>query len=147
MQEYFNSPTEDTLADLFTSLNEMNLSQMPTLDYLERTILIASDNKDMFREKYLTEDAQSSPVSNHTRDQSIDSKRMTFFSLPSGNRFQLPPQLGPKDCHYFETKIVYTGRKIPIHIPITGAAETVGDVILPCLLITNALRSSRSFVS
>ena len=105
----------------------MNLSQMPTLDYLERTILTASDSKDMFREKYQTDD-QSSPVSNHTRDQSQDSKRMTFISLTNGNRFQLPSQSGPKDCHYFETKITYTGRKIPIQIPITGTPDIVGDV-------------------
>lgn len=129
LEEYFNSPTEDTLAHLFTSLNEMDLSQMPTLNYLERTILTSSDNKDMFREKYLFEgDQQSSPVSTHAREASQDSKRMTFISLTSGNRFQLPSQTGPKDCHFFETKIVYTGRKIPIQIPITGTPDIVGDV-------------------
>jgi len=102
---------------------------MPTLNYLERTILTSSDNKDMFREKYLFEGAQqSSPVSTHAREASQDSKRMTFISLTSGNRFQLPSQTGPKDCHFFETKIVYTGRKIPIQIPITGTPDIVGDV-------------------
>jgi hypothetical protein len=128
LEEYFHSPTEDTLAHLFTSLNEMDLSQMPVLNYLERTILTASDNKDMFREKYLTDESESSPVISHTRDQSQDSRRMTFISLTNGSRFRLPSQSGPKDCHYFETKIIYTGRKIPIQIPITGTPDIVGDV-------------------
>ena len=111
------------------SLNEMDLSQMPSLNYLERTILIASDSKDMFREKFLFQgEDQSSPLSTHSREISQDSKRRTFINLTSGNRFQLPSQSGPKDCHYFETKIVYTGRKIPIQIPITGTPDIVGDV-------------------
>jgi len=110
----------------------MDLSQMPTLNYLERSILIASDNKDMFREKFLFQsDEQASPQSTHYRELSQDSRRRTFINLTSGNRFQLPSQAGPKDCHFFETKIVYTGRKIPIQIPITGTPDIVGDVI-PC---------------
>lgn len=131
LEEYFISPTDSTLAHLFTSLNEMDLSQMPSLNYLERTILIASDNKDMFREKFLLQgDESSSPLSNHSRDISQDSKRRTFINLTSGNRFKLPSQSGPKDCHFFETKIIYTGRKIPIQIPITGTPDIVGDVLL-----------------
>jgi hypothetical protein len=130
LEEYFISPTDSTLAHLFTSLNEMDLSQMPSLNYLERTILIASDSKDMFREKFIHQgDESSSPLSNHSRDMSQDSKRRTFISLTSGNRFQLPSQSSPKDCHFFETKIVYTGRKIPIQIPITGTPDIVGDVL------------------
>ena len=128
LEEYFISPTEITLAHLFTSLNEMDLSQMPSLNYLERTILVASDNKDMFREKYLTQIDDSSPLSTHARDQSQDSKRQTFINLTSGDIFQFPKQTGPKDCHFFETKIIYTGRKIPIQIPITGTPDIVGDV-------------------
>lgn len=141
LEEYFISPTEHTLAHLFTSLNEMDLSQMPSLNYLERTILIASDSKDMFREKFLVQgEDQSSPLSTHSRDMSQDSKRRTFISLTSGNRFQLPSQLGPKDCHYFETKIVYTGRKIPIQIPITGTPDIVGDVCTPKFIVDNSFR-------
>lgn len=103
---------------------------MPSLSYLERTILIASDNKDLFREKFLFEsDEQASPQSTHSRGFSQDSRRRTFINLTSGNRFQLPSQAGPKDCHFFETKIVYTGRKIPIQIPITGTPDIVGDVL------------------
>lgn len=132
------SPTEYTLAHLFTSLNEMDLSQMPSLNYLERTILVASENKDMFREKYTCEEneqpqPQPSPMSAHTRDISQDSRRQTFINLTSGNRFQYSPQTGPKDCHFFETKIVYTGKKIPIQIPITGTPDIVGDVLSPIL--------------
>lgn len=130
LEEYFISPTDSTLGHLFESLNEMDLSQMPSLNYLERTILIASDNKDMFREKFLPQgDESSSPLSNHSRDISQDSKKRTFINLTSGNRFKLPSQLGPKDCHFFETKIIYTGRKIPIQIPITGTPDIVGDVL------------------
>jgi hypothetical protein len=130
LEEYFISPTESTLAHLYDSLNEMDLSQMPSLNYLERTILIASDNKDMFREKFLFQpDEQASPQSTHSRELSQDSRRRTFINLTSGNRFQLPSQAGPKDCHFFETKIVYTGRKIPIQIPITGTPDIVGDVL------------------
>jgi hypothetical protein len=145
LEEYFISPTENTLAHLFTSLNEMDLSQLPTLSYLERTILIASDSKDMFREKFAlpasplpqhspaTQTEEVSPT--HARMESRDSlRRRTFISLTSGNRFQLPDQVGPKDCHFFETKIVYTGRKIPIQIPITTTPDIVGDVPLPPVL-------------
>lgn len=104
---------------------------MPDLDYLERTILTASDNKDLFREKFLQQsDDQSSPLSAHSRELSTDSKRRTFINLRSGNRF-VPTTSGPKDCHFFETKIIYTGRKIPIQIPITGTPDIVGDVCPP----------------
>ena len=106
----------------------MDLSQMPDLDYLERTILTASDNKDLFREKFMQQsDEQSSPMSAHSRELSTDSKRRTFINLTSGNRF-VPHTSGPKDCHFFETKIIYTGRKIPIQIPIIGTPDIVGDV-------------------
>jgi len=144
LEEYFISPTEHTLAHLFTSLNEMDLTLLPTLTYLERTILIASDSKDMFREKFAApisplppmsaggrgEEEQSSPQSTHSREMSRDSlKRLTFINLTSGNRFQLSNQVGPKDCHFFETKIVYTGKKIPVQIPITATPDIVGDVL------------------
>ena len=113
---------------------------MPSLNYLERTILIASDNKDMFREKFLFQpDEQASPQSTHSRELSQDSRRRTFINLTSGNRFQLPSQAGPKDCHFFETKIVYTGRKIPIQIPITGTLDIVGDVLPPSPIILTIL--------
>ena len=106
----------------------MDLSQMPDMDYLERTILTASDNKDLFREKFLQQgDEQSSPMSAHSRELSTDSKRRTFINLTSGNRF-VPATIGPKDCHFFETKIIYTGRKIQIQIPVTGTPDIVGDV-------------------
>jgi hypothetical protein len=112
----------------------MDLSQMPVLNYLERTILLASDNKDMFREKYLQVDGHTRPLSAHARDQSQDSKRRTFINLTSGDIFQVSKQTSPKDCHFLETKIVYTGRKIPIQIPITGNPDIVGDVF-PSLLV------------
>ena len=144
LEEYFIAPTDHTLAHLFTSLNEMDLTQLPTLTYLERTILIASDSKDMFREKFAAPvsplpptsvggrgggDEQSSPRSTNSPEMSRDSlKRQTFINLTSGNRFQLSNQVGPKDCHFFETKIVYTGRKIPVQIPITATPDIVGDV-------------------
>jgi hypothetical protein len=121
------SPTINTLAHLYTSLNQMDLSPMPSLTYLERTILTASDNKDMFREKFSTE-VQSPLSTTHSRELSQDSKRRTYISLTSGNKFQMSPQAGPKDCHFFETRIVYTGRKIPIQIPLTVTPDVVGDV-------------------
>ena len=115
---------------------------MPSLNYLERTILIASDSKDMFREKFLFQsDEQTSPHSTHSRELSQDSRRRTFINLTSGNRFRLPSQTGPKDCHFFETKIVYTGRKIPIQIPITGTPDIVGDVSPPTLYAPNNVSS------
>jgi hypothetical protein len=101
---------------------------MPVLNYLERTILTASDNKDMFREKFLATDLSSPQSTTHTRELSQDSKRRTYISLTSGNKFQMSPQAGPKDCHFFETRIIYTGRKIPIQIPITVTPDVVGDV-------------------
>ena len=52
LEDYFKSPTSDTLELLYNSLNAMDLSLMPRLSLLERHILQASDVKDMFVEKY-----------------------------------------------------------------------------------------------
>ena len=52
LEEYFKHPTTDTLAGLFSAVNSMDLSAIPRLSIFERQILAASDNKDMFAEKF-----------------------------------------------------------------------------------------------
>ena len=66
----------ETLSLLYDSLNAMDLSLMPKLSLLERHLLLASDNKDLFVEKFeqmiqqrITEDRESAA------DQPLDASR------------------------------------------------------------------------
>ena len=52
LEEYFKSPVTETLSMLFDAVNSMDLSLMPKLNILERHLLLASDNKDLFVEKF-----------------------------------------------------------------------------------------------
>lgn len=50
--------------------------------------------------------------------------------LPGNERSTTPmPHAGrPKDTHYFETRITYTGIPLPIRIPLSTFPEEIGDV-------------------
>ncbi|KEF63811.1 uncharacterized protein A1O9_01789 [Exophiala aquamarina CBS 119918] len=120
LEDYFKTPTPDTLELLYNALNAMDLSLMPRLSLLERHILQASDAKDMFVEKF---------------DQMI-SQRLTDEALgkapeqPDSPTKAEPKYNVPRDTHEFESKIVYNGIPIPVKIPTALSAETVGDFSL-----------------
>lgn len=135
LEEYFKHPTAETLAGLFTAVNNMDLSAMPKLSRYERTILAASDNKDMFAEKFDEAAALSPP--GHTRSPSStgsDGHPVSHFAT----RRQFPGinSAIPRDTHEFETKVVYNSIPVPIRVPVAILPETVGDFSLIQLITT-----------
>ena len=93
---------------------------------LERQILLASDKKDMFVDKF---------------DQMIQQRMMqvgndtsSFPDSPSKSNgditAQRPRYNVPRDTHEFESKVIYNGIPVPIKIPSAMSPETVGDFSL-----------------
>ncbi|GAA5855904.1 hypothetical protein JCM9279_001167 [Rhodotorula babjevae] len=52
LEDYFNSPSVDVLANLYASLNAMETSALPLLGAPERIILRTSDRKDFFDDRF-----------------------------------------------------------------------------------------------
>ena len=136
LEDYFKDPSIDVLAKLFTSVNSMDLSAMPRLSILERQILAASDNKDMFSEKF--EEAANSHAAHHVRSQSsltvptvadAEKRATTYIDLAPGRNKVMNGKITiSRDSHEFETKVVYNGIQVPIRVPVANLPETVGDV-------------------
>ncbi|KAI5924891.1 spindle pole body interacting protein [Camillea tinctor] len=137
LEEYFKSPVPETLSMLYDAVNGMDLSLMPKLSLLERHLLQASDNKDLFVEKFermiqmrIAEDkaeqvgepfdASKSPP----KPQGI-SRAGTKAHLESQSAYSVP-----RDTHEFESKVMYKGIPIPVKIPTAVMPETVGDFSL-----------------
>jgi hypothetical protein len=124
LEEYFKSPYPETLESLYDAVNSMDLSLMPRLSMLERHILLASDTKDLFVEKFdqmiqqrMAEDALNNAAT------SPDSQSKNSGDLV-GHR---PRYIVPRDTHEFETKVVYNQIPVPIKIPTSISPDTVGD--------------------
>jgi len=135
LEDYFKDPSIDVLAKLFTSVNSMDLSTMPRLSIFERQILAASDNKDMFSEKF----EMAATSVQHVRSQSSlaalvgmpeGEKRITTYIdlAPGRNKLMNGKITISRDSHEFETKVVYNGIQVPIRVPVAILPETVGDV-------------------
>lgn len=120
LEDYFKTPTPDTLELLYNALNAMDLSLMPRLSLLERHILQASDVKDMFVEKFEQMIAQKS----------TDGALGKLPELPESPTKADSKTIVPRDTHEFESKIVYNGIPIPVKIPTALSPETVGDFSL-----------------
>ncbi|KAF3937249.1 hypothetical protein ABW19_dt0210386 [Dactylella cylindrospora] len=137
LEEYFKKPTLDTLADLFASVNSMDMSGIPQLSIFERQILATSDNKEMFLEKY-EELMQSSPTNETATVSSDGANRATYFEIGPANGRQrlINGKLGIRDSHEYETSVTYNGVKIPIKVPVAVMPETVGDFSLIQLIST-----------
>ncbi|MCJ1440546.1 MAG: hypothetical protein MMC23_001030 [Stictis urceolatum] len=118
LEEYFKAPTLDTLEQLYDSVNSMDLSLMPRLSLLERHILQATDNKEIFMEKF-----------DQMIQQRIEEEGATHYDLRS--RYQLP-----RDTHEYETRVMYNSIPIPIKVPTAVSPETVGDFSLVKLITT-----------
>ena len=87
---------------------------MPYLNLLERQILLASDGKDLFIEKF---------------DQMIQQKMLEGpgTTSPTRDAYELTRNQLPRDSHEYETRVNYNGIPIPIKVPTAISPETVGD--------------------
>ncbi|KAF4974234.1 hypothetical protein FZEAL_8834 [Fusarium zealandicum] len=139
LEEYFKSPVPETLAMLYESVNAMDLSLMPRLSILERHLLQASDNKDLFVEKFehmiqmrIAED-QSEEAVDHVLDASRSPTKLAGISR-AGTKAHVEGGQSihsvPRDTHEFESKVMYKGIPIPIKVPVAVMPETVGDFSL-----------------
>ncbi|KAF8476970.1 docking domain of Afi1 for Arf3 in vesicle trafficking-domain-containing protein [Kalaharituber pfeilii] len=145
LEEYFKYPTTETLEKLYNAVNEMDLSCMPKLSVLECQILAASDNKEMFIEKFEEMQRNASPIqrspSSLSQLQNGDGGLMSngekntkpaYIDLISGRKNIFIN----RDTHEFETRVVYNGIPIPVKIPVAILPETVGDFSLIQLITT-----------
>jgi len=109
----------------------MDLSLMPRLSILERHILLASDTKDLFVEKFdqMIQQRMGEESNNNTIG-SPDSPEKSSTDFV-GHR---PRYIVPRDTHEFESKVVYNQVPIPVKIPTGISPETVGDSSLVKLI-------------
>ncbi|EFQ28509.1 spindle pole body interacting protein [Colletotrichum graminicola M1.001] len=138
LDEYFKAPVPETLALLYDAVNSMDLSLMPKLSLLERHLLLASDNKDLFVEKFeqMIQMRIAEDRGEHLADLSFDSSRDSQ-KLPGVSRAGTKAHIEgssqysvPRDTHEFESKVMYKGIPIPIKVPVAVMPETVGDFSL-----------------
>jgi len=118
---------------------------MPRLSLLERYLLQASDNKDLFVEKFeqmiqmrMAEDRGESPEDVATMAESPErrvdlTRNGTKAHVVAHSMYSVP-----RDTHEFETKVMYNGIPIPIKVPVAISPETVGDFSLIKLIQTFA---------
>ncbi|KAK1832296.1 mesa [Podospora conica] len=138
LEEYFKSPVPETLSMLFNAVNEMDLSLMPKLSLLERHLLQASDNKDLFVEKFehMIQMRIAEDRGEDVTDQPFDASRSPPKPpgiFRSGTKAHIEGQSTyavPRDTHEFESRVMYKGIPIPIKVPTAIMPETVGDFSL-----------------
>ncbi|KAK3296234.1 docking domain of Afi1 for Arf3 in vesicle trafficking-domain-containing protein [Chaetomium fimeti] len=137
LEEYFKAPVPETLAMLYDAVNEMDLSLMPKLTWLERHLLQSSENKDLFVEKFEQMiQARISGRSGGDVDQPLDASKgppppPTVFR--SGSKAHIEGHAAyvvPRDTHEFESKVMYKGIPIPVKVPVAVMPEIVGDFSL-----------------
>ncbi|KAL8656494.1 MAG: hypothetical protein Q9210_000209 [Variospora velana] len=124
LEEYFRLPFPETLAALYDAVNAMDLSLMPRLTVLERAILQASDTKDLFIEKF--ERMIQQKMAEESRSNTLPSPEMPEKSNTEPQRRYSTP----RDTHEFESRVIYNQIPIPIKVPTSTSAETVGDFSL-----------------
>ncbi|KAK3333561.1 docking domain of Afi1 for Arf3 in vesicle trafficking-domain-containing protein [Cercophora scortea] len=144
LEEYFKSPVPETLAMLFSAVNEMDLSLMPKLSLLERHLLQASDNRDLFVEKFeqMVQMRIAEDRGEGVPDQPFDASRSPPRRpgiFRSGTKAHIEGHSTysvPRDTHEFESRVMYKGIPIPIKVPVAIMPETVGDFSLIKLIQT-----------
>lgn len=116
---------------------------MPRLSLLERYLLQASDNKDLFVEKFeqmiqmrMAEDRGEPPESIVAGSESPErradlTRNGTKAHVQAHSTYSVP-----RDTHEFETRVMYNGIPIPIKVPVAISPETVGDFSLIKLIQT-----------
>ncbi|KAL2018893.1 hypothetical protein VTK56DRAFT_10260 [Thermocarpiscus australiensis] len=138
LEEYFKAPVTQTLEMLYQAVNEMDLSLMPKLSFLEKHLLQSSDNKDLFLEKFeqMIQMRIAEEAGEDVADQPLDASKTPAKSLGiyrSGTKAHIEgqaPYTVPRDTHEFESKVVYKGIPIPIKVPVAVMPEIVGDFSL-----------------
>lgn len=86
LDEYFNSPSLNSLQKLYESINSIDLTRIPHLNYFERHILSASDKVNMFSEKFEDDEELPNLATNNTHSPSIKSNAVTDrASIVSGS--------------------------------------------------------------
>ncbi|KAH8673850.1 docking domain of Afi1 for Arf3 in vesicle trafficking-domain-containing protein [Xylariales sp. PMI_506] len=152
LEEYFKSPVPETLSMLYDAVNNMDLSLMPRLSLLERNLLLASDNKDLFVEKFAK--MIEMRMAGEKREQAAE----PFDADRSPNKPQNVSRVGtkdhlqgssgyaiPRDTHEFESKVLYKGIPIPVKVPTAVMPETVGDFSIIKLIQTFSEPQGKSF--
>ncbi|KAJ2906826.1 putative spindle pole body interacting protein [Zalerion maritima] len=137
LEEYFKSPVPETLSMLYDAVNAMDLSLMPKLSLLERHLLQASENKDLFVEKFeqmiqmrLAEERGENESQPFDASKSPP-KRPGIARVGTKAHFEAQSTYAvPRDTHEFESKVMYKGIPIPIKVPVAVMPETVGDFSL-----------------
>ncbi|OAA49825.1 Spindle pole body interacting protein [Beauveria brongniartii RCEF 3172] len=137
LEEYFKSPVPETLSMLYDAVNEMDLSLMPKLSLLERHLLLGSENRDLFVEKFermiqarMAEDRGEATNSNGAHPTEVSRKgTKAHIEVGSQSAYSVP-----RDTHEFESHVMYKGIPIPIKVPTAVMPETVGDFSLVKLI-------------
>ena len=124
---------------------------MPRLSLLERYLLQASDNKDLFVEKFeqmiqtrMIEDRGETPEDVATTSESPERRMDLTRNGTKAHVFAHSMYSVPRDTHEFETKVTYNGIPIPIKVPVAISPETVGDFSLIKLIQTFAEPHAKS---
>lgn len=130
---------------LYEAVNNMDLSLMPKLSLLERNLLLASDNKDLFVEKF----AQMIEMRMaQDKGEVFDVSRSSLKNISrAGTRAHLEAHSGysiPRDTHEFESKVLYKGIPIPVKVPTAVMPETVGDFSIIKLIQTFSEQHAKS---
>ncbi|KAL2753380.1 hypothetical protein ACRALDRAFT_1065307 [Sodiomyces alcalophilus JCM 7366] len=156
LEEYFKSPVPETLAMLYDSVNAMDLSLMPKLSLLERHLLLASDDKDLFVEKFeqmiemrLAEDRgepllEQPPDDGRSPPKRPDISRAGTKEYIEGQGQSQSKYSVPRDTHEFESRVMYKGIPIPVKVPVAIMPETVGDFSLIKLIQKFSEQHSKS---
>ncbi|KAL6909043.1 docking domain of Afi1 for Arf3 in vesicle trafficking domain-containing protein [Trichoderma evansii] len=134
LEEYYKSPVPETLSMLYDAVNNMDLSLMPKLSLLERNLLLASDNKDLFVEKFeriiqmrMAEERVETATTGSGEVTGGISRAGTKAHVEGGGQSTYSVA---RDTHEFESKVMYKGIPIPIKVPTAVMPETVGDFSL-----------------
>ncbi|PLN78198.1 spindle pole body interacting protein [Aspergillus taichungensis] len=120
LEDYFKSPYPETLASLYEAVNSMDLSLLPKLSLLERTILQASNSKDIFIEKF----------EKMIQQRMAEEGELNDDECPPSPKKLTPRYALPRDTHEFESKVVYHDIPIPVKVPTLIWPEIVGDFSL-----------------
>ncbi|KAA8567563.1 hypothetical protein EYC84_008038 [Monilinia fructicola] len=123
LEEYFKTPQPSTLAELYEAVNTMDLSLMPKLSILERHLLQASDNKDLFVEKF---EQMIQMRMAEDKGEALDDMRV--MSEKPRKETRSSPKWYESTCP--------TAHTLDLFIPVAVSPETVGDFSLVKLIQT-----------
>lgn len=125
----------------------MDLSLMPRLSVLERQLLLASDNRDLFVDKFermiqmrMAEEGRRRGDSPDAGPAAASSASEAANGRPTGiaragtkahvEGGSLSAYSVPRDTHEFESRVMYRNIPVPIKVPTAVMPETVGDFSL-----------------